>query len=103
MARLRARDHTVWQAEPTGIQNRLGWLQSASDMQGELVGVWIASCMTYTPRDTGRRWYEISSAFAAEVRGPPSAFGSLDIRLSHLALLQSPSLLQVLLRLLEHW
>jgi hypothetical protein len=39
MARLWERDHTVWKAEPTELHNRLGWLQSASDMKGGLVRV----------------------------------------------------------------
>jgi glucose-6-phosphate isomerase len=34
-ARLLARDHTLWQDDPTEIANRLGWLDEPHRMQGE--------------------------------------------------------------------
>jgi glucose-6-phosphate isomerase len=36
MARIWAKDHTVWKQEPTEISNRLGWLFSPRDMRGKL-------------------------------------------------------------------
>jgi transaldolase/glucose-6-phosphate isomerase len=35
VARLYARDHTLWQDDPTEISNRLGWLDEPHRMQGE--------------------------------------------------------------------
>jgi transaldolase / glucose-6-phosphate isomerase len=35
VAKLSARDHTLWQDDPTEISNRLGWLDEPQRMQGE--------------------------------------------------------------------
>ncbi len=35
LPRIWARDHTVWQPEPTEIANRLGWLRAARTMQAQ--------------------------------------------------------------------
>ena len=34
--RIRAKDHTVWKADPHGIINRLGWLDAPRAMKGEV-------------------------------------------------------------------
>ncbi len=36
ISRIWARDHTVWKPEPTEITNRLGWLDIAERLQGEV-------------------------------------------------------------------
>lgn len=38
-SRLWNQDHTIWKPEPTEIHNRLGWLQSAERMRGELARI----------------------------------------------------------------
>jgi len=39
LARIWARDHTLWKPQPTEIVNRLGWLDIAERMQGELPAI----------------------------------------------------------------
>ena len=36
VARLFAHDHTLWQDDPTDVENRLGWLDEPQRMQGEV-------------------------------------------------------------------
>ena len=70
-----ARDHTLWKEDPAEISDRLGWLDVADQMQGQLKSInefarKLANVGRREARRAARDGWELAGALR---RSPPSA------------------------------